>query len=96
MDDLDLTLRIPQKILTSNFFSLDGDVADYFTRRFSAGMLGVNIGVPVPREPMSFGGINLSNFGDFDITGDGGINFFTYRKKTTTKWAVPKVKSWLN
>jgi hypothetical protein len=35
-------------------------------------MIGVNIGVPVPREPFSFGGINRSKFGDSDITGGKG------------------------
>ena len=43
-------------------------------------MIGVNIGVPVPREPFSFGGILQSKFGDCsDITGEGGINFWTQR-----------------
>jgi malonate-semialdehyde dehydrogenase (acetylating)/methylmalonate-semialdehyde dehydrogenase len=45
----------------------------------------VNIGVPVPREPFSFGGINNSKFGDADITGDGAIEFFTQRQKITAK-----------
>jgi hypothetical protein len=52
--------------------------------------------VPVPREPFSFGGINASKFGDFDITGDGGLGFFTQRIKITTKWAPPKQASWLS
>lgn len=44
-------------------------------------MIGVNIGVPVPREPFSFGGILQSKFGDCsDITGEGGINFWTQRR----------------
>ena len=73
-----------------------GKTADWFTERFSAGMLGVNIGVPVPREPFSFGGINASKFGDFDITGDGGMEFFSYRKKVTTKWLPPQNQTWLN
>jgi hypothetical protein len=50
-----------------------GKIAEWFTSRFSAGMLGVNIGVPVPREPFSFGGFNASKFGDCDITGDGSL-----------------------
>ena len=37
------------------------------------------------REPFSFGGINASKFGDLDITGDGGLEFFTSRRKITTK-----------
>jgi len=59
-------------------------------------MVGVNIGVPVPREPFSFGGINQSRFGNFDITGIDGINFFTWRQKCTSKWISPKKKTWLN
>lgn len=59
-------------------------------KRLSAGMLGVNIGVPVPREPFSFGGIRDSKFGDVsDITGMGAINFFTELIKITTKWQPP-------
>jgi malonate-semialdehyde dehydrogenase (acetylating)/methylmalonate-semialdehyde dehydrogenase len=99
------------KISCSNFCSLircsslnylaciytsDGGVAEWFTKRFSAGMIGVNIGVPVPREPFSFGGINRSKFGDADITGDGAMEFFTSRRKVTTKWAPPKEQSWMS
>jgi malonate-semialdehyde dehydrogenase (acetylating)/methylmalonate-semialdehyde dehydrogenase len=77
-------------------YTENGKTAEWFTDRFSAGMLGVNIGVPVPREPFSFGGIRDSKFGDSDITGDGGIEFFSYRKKVTTKWTVPKQQSWMS
>ena len=66
-------------------YTVNGGVAEWFTDRFSAGMMGVNIGVPVPREPFSFGGINKSKFGDFDITGDGAMEFFSQRRKITTK-----------
>lgn len=77
-------------------YTQSGAVADWFTKRFHSGMLGVNIGVPVPREPFSFGGSERSKFGDFDITGDGGIELFTSRKKITTKWALPTEKNWMN
>ncbi|KAJ3415352.1 hypothetical protein HDV05_005089 [Chytridiales sp. JEL 0842] len=77
-------------------YTSNGGVAEWFTKRFSAGMIGVNIGVPVPREPFSFGGINKSKFGDSDITGDGAIQFFTWNKKITTKWAPPQEASWLS
>jgi len=66
-----------------------GAHAEWFTQRFEAGMVGVNIGVPVPREPFSFGGWNKSRFGDFDITGEHGIEFWTRKKKITTKWNPP-------
>ena len=67
-----------------------GQHSEYFLKRFNAGMLGVNVGVPVPREPFSFGGMNMSNFGTSDITGDGCMEFFTQRKKITQKWVPPQ------
>eukprot|EP00457_Paulinella_chromatophora_P002350 gb/GEZN01002354.1/.p1 GENE.gb/GEZN01002354.1/~~gb/GEZN01002354.1/.p1 ORF type:complete len:504 (+),score=49.67 gb/GEZN01002354.1/:325-1836(+) len=77
-------------------YTSQGTNAEWFCKRFSAGMLGVNIGVPVPREPFSFGGINRSKFGDFDITGSGCLEFFTQRKKVTTKWGPPKEQDWMS
>lgn len=47
-------------------YTSTGENALWFQKRFSAGMIGVNVGVPVPREPFAFGGINLSKFGDSD------------------------------
>ncbi|CAG8785009.1 3961_t:CDS:10, partial [Dentiscutata erythropus] len=78
-------------------YTTTGATSEWFISRFSAGMCGVNIGVPVPREPFSFGGINRSKFGNFmDITGDGGVEFFTWRRKVTTRWGTedldPKLK----
>jgi acyl-CoA reductase-like NAD-dependent aldehyde dehydrogenase len=70
-------------------YTTTGATAQWYTKRFSAGMLGVNIGVPVPREPFSFGGINYSNFGDSDITGEACIKFMTKTIKVTTKWVAP-------
>ena len=69
-------------------YTRDGAAAEFFALRFRAGMCGVSCGVPVPREPYSFGGMygTLSKFGDFDITGDGGMEFFSTRRKITTKW----------
>lgn len=71
-------------------YTSSGATADWFSRRFHAAMVGVNIGVPVPREPFSFGGLegSLSKFGEHDITGEGGLNFFTSLRKVTTKWAM--------
>lgn len=72
-------------------YTQSGAKADYATRRFKAGMLGVNVGVPVPREPFSFGGNNYSNVtGHHDITGQDGINFFTRKRKVTTRWGSDK------
>lgn len=77
-------------------YTSSGATASWFTSRFQAGMIGINIGVPVPREPFSFGGIGQSKFGDVDITGDGAIEFFTERRKVTTKWGAPSEASWLS
>lgn len=68
-----------------------GQHSEWFLNRFSAAMLGVNIGVPVPREPFSFGGMNESNYGDHDLTGEGGMEFFTQCKKITQKWVPPQI-----
>jgi malonate-semialdehyde dehydrogenase (acetylating) / methylmalonate-semialdehyde dehydrogenase len=67
-----------------------GAVAEWFTSRFRAAMLGVNIGIPVPREPFSFGGLygTDSKFGTSDITGDGAMEFFSSRRKVTSKWSA--------
>jgi malonate-semialdehyde dehydrogenase (acetylating) / methylmalonate-semialdehyde dehydrogenase len=64
--------------------------AEWFTKRFRAAMLGVNIGIPVPREPFSFGGLygTFSKYGTSDITGDGATEFFTNRIKITSKWTA--------
>eukprot|EP00343_Euplotes_focardii_P011234 CAMPEP_0205830906 /NCGR_PEP_ID=MMETSP0206-20130828/42481_1 /ASSEMBLY_ACC=CAM_ASM_000279 /TAXON_ID=36767 /ORGANISM="Euplotes focardii, Strain TN1" /LENGTH=503 /DNA_ID=CAMNT_0053135007 /DNA_START=20 /DNA_END=1528 /DNA_ORIENTATION=+ len=75
-------------------YTSSGAHAQWFSKRFSVGMVGVNIGVPVPREPFSFGGSNASKFGDFDVTGDGAMEFFTKRKKVSTKWNVPEKQDW--
>jgi malonate-semialdehyde dehydrogenase (acetylating) / methylmalonate-semialdehyde dehydrogenase len=69
-----------------------GAHAEWFTPRFRAGMIGVNIGVPVPREPFSFGGLygSLSKYGSMvDTTGEGFLEFCTNRRKITSKWSFP-------
>eukprot|EP00756_Hemistasia_phaeocysticola_P035201 Hpha_TRINITY_DN16569_c2_g2::TRINITY_DN16569_c2_g2_i1::g.134484::m.134484/K00140/mmsA, iolA, ALDH6A1; malonate-semialdehyde dehydrogenase (acetylating) / methylmalonate-semialdehyde dehydrogenase len=78
-------------------YTSSGAHAEWFAKRFTANMLGVNIGVPVPREPFSFGGMGLSKFGQSgDITGDSAIEFFTRRKKITTKWVPPVQRTWMD
>lgn len=77
-------------------FTESGGLARYVTDRASAGMVGVNVGVPVPREPFSFGGWNDSKFGVGDITGRGSIEFWTRSKKTTTKWNREAGATWMS
>ena len=80
----------------SSVFTQNGSMADYVMERVSAGMVGVNIGVPVPREPFSFGGWNESRFGVNDITGKSSIHFWTKLKKRTTKWNPEAWTNWMS
>lgn len=80
----------------ASVFTQSGGVARYVAEHASAGMIGVNIGVPVPREPFSFGGWNESKFGACDITGKSSIEFFTKPKKTTIKWNPEARSGWMS
>jgi len=77
-------------------FTQSGGLAKQVIDRASAGMIGVNIGVPVPREPFSFGGWNESKFGVGDITGRSSIEFWTQNKKTTIKWNPEARTNWMS
>lgn len=80
----------------ASVFTQSGGAARYVMEHASAGMIGVNIGVPVPREPFSFGGWNDSRFGANDITGKSSIEFWTKLKKTTTKWNAEAGINWMS
>jgi len=77
-------------------YTSSGEVASYFTERASAGMIGVNIGVPVPREPFPFGGWNDSSYGEGDLTGHGSFDFWTKSKKVTVKWTDKNRSNWMS
>ena len=77
-------------------YTSSGGTAQYFADRASAGMIGVNIGVPVPREPFAFGGWNESAFGGGDITGETAIDFWTRARKVTTKWEASGKANWMS
>ncbi len=98
-DDLDAAIAIENASEYGNaaaIFTQSGGLAHYFSERASAGMIGVNIGVPVPREPFSFGGWNESRFGVGDITGKSSIEFWTKSKKITTKWNPESQVNWMS
>ncbi len=80
----------------ASVFTQSGGAARYVIEHASAGMIGVNIGVPVPREPFSFGGWNESKFGAGDITGKSSIEFLTKPKKTTIKWNPESKVNWMS
>jgi malonate-semialdehyde dehydrogenase (acetylating) / methylmalonate-semialdehyde dehydrogenase len=77
-------------------FTSRGAVARAVAERATAGMVGVNIGVPVPREPFSFGGTKQSRFGAGDMTGAGGLELWTQLKKITSKWAPQSDATWMS
>ena len=97
--DVDEALTIQHRSPYGNaaaVFTESGGVARYVMEKASAGMVGVNVGVPVPREPFGFGGWNDSKFGVGDITGRGSIEFWTQSKKMTTKWNKEAGVNWMS
>jgi malonate-semialdehyde dehydrogenase (acetylating) / methylmalonate-semialdehyde dehydrogenase len=97
--DLSEALRIEKSVEYGNacsVFTSNGAIAERVSREASAGMVGVNVGVPVPREPFSFGGINASKFGHGDITGHQSLDFWSNVKKVTTKWEPQTDSSWMS
>ena len=79
-----------------SIFTESGGAARAAMEGASAGMVGVNVGVPVPREPFGFGGWNDSRFGVGDITGKSSIEFWTRTKKITTKWNREAGTNWMS
>jgi malonate-semialdehyde dehydrogenase (acetylating) / methylmalonate-semialdehyde dehydrogenase len=73
----------------SAIFTRDGGAARRFTFEAEAGMIGVNVPIPVPVAFYSFGGWNASLFGDSHIYGPEGIKFYTRGKVVTSRWPDP-------
>lgn len=80
----------------ASVFTQSAKLSTEISQKLKAGMIGVNIGVPVPREPFSFGGWDDSRFGVGDITGESSIDFWTQEKKTTVKWNPEDKKDWMS
>ncbi|MFC8989594.1 CoA-acylating methylmalonate-semialdehyde dehydrogenase, partial [Streptomyces sp. NPDC057115] len=70
-------------------FTRDGGAARRFQLEVKAGMVGVNVPIPVPVGYHSFGGWKDSLFGDLHIYGNDGIAFYTRGKVVTTRWPDP-------
>ncbi|MER5668425.1 CoA-acylating methylmalonate-semialdehyde dehydrogenase [Streptomyces mirabilis] len=67
-------------------FTADGHTARTFLAKVKAGMVGVNVPIPVPMAFHSFGGWKRSLFGDHHIHGPEGVRFYTRYKTATTRW----------
>jgi malonate-semialdehyde dehydrogenase (acetylating)/methylmalonate-semialdehyde dehydrogenase len=70
-------------------FTRDGGVARQFQFEVQAGMVGINVPIPVPVAYYSFGGWKNSLFGDTHVYGPEGINFYTRGKVVTSRWPDP-------
>jgi malonate-semialdehyde dehydrogenase (acetylating) / methylmalonate-semialdehyde dehydrogenase len=67
-------------------FTRDGDAARDFAHRVQAGMVGINVPIPVPMAFHSFGGWKRSLFGDHHMHGAEGVRFYTRLKTVTARW----------
>ncbi|MCG3170116.1 MAG: putative 3-oxopropanoate dehydrogenase [Pseudomonadales bacterium] len=67
-------------------FTRDGEAARHFTDHVQAGMVGVNVALPVPVAIHSFGGWKRSLFGDLCAYGPDAVRFYTRRKTVTQRW----------
>ncbi|KNB50475.1 CoA-acylating methylmalonate-semialdehyde dehydrogenase [Streptomyces caatingaensis] len=70
-------------------FTRDGGAARRFQLEVQAGMVGVNVPIPVPVGYHSFGGWKDSLFGDHHVYGNDGVHFYTRGKVVTTRWPDP-------
>ena len=74
-------------------FTRDGGAARRFQFDINVGMVGVNVPIPVPVAYYSFGGWKASLFGDANMYGPAGIDFYTRTKTVTSRWPDPSTSS---
>ncbi|HEY5809604.1 MAG TPA: CoA-acylating methylmalonate-semialdehyde dehydrogenase [Povalibacter sp.] len=87
--DLDSALKLVNEHEFGNgtaIFTSDGDAARKFSHSVQAGMVGVNVPIPVPMSFHSFGGWKRSLFGDLHVHGPDGVRFYTRLKTVTSRW----------
>jgi malonate-semialdehyde dehydrogenase (acetylating)/methylmalonate-semialdehyde dehydrogenase len=70
----------------TSIFTRDGGAAREFSRRVAAGMVGINVPIPVPMAFHSFGGWKRSLFGPLHMHGPDGVRFYTRLKTVTARW----------
>ena len=74
-------------------FTRDGGAARQFQFDINVGMVGINVPIPVPVAYYSFGGWKASLFGDSNMYGPAGIDFYTRTKTVTSRWPDPATSS---
>ena len=95
IDDFEEGLAITNASQFANgscIFTESGYYAREFARRTHAGMVGVNVGIPVPVSFFPFAGHKASFFGDLHILGTDGVAFYTETKCVTTRWFTEEEK----
>lgn len=70
----------------ASIFTRSGSAARHFQSKADAGMIGVNVPIPVPVGYYSFGGWKDSLFGDLHVYGEDGFRFYTRGKVVTSRW----------
>ena len=89
VDSLDDALALIERNGYGNgaaIFTGDGAAAQRFETEVAAGMVGINVAIPVPVSYYSFGGWDSSLFGDLHIYGPDGVKFYTRGKAVTSRW----------
>ena len=75
-----------------SIFTRDGGAARRFQFEVEAGMVGINVPIPVPMAYYSFGGWGASLFGDTHVHGADGVRFYTRGKVVTSRFADPATR----
>jgi malonate-semialdehyde dehydrogenase (acetylating)/methylmalonate-semialdehyde dehydrogenase len=87
--DLAAALRLVNQHEFGNgtaIFTSSGEAARSFTQAVEAGMVGINVPIPVPMAFHSFGGWKRSLFGPLHVHGPDGVRFYTRLKTVTSRW----------
>ena len=95
VDDLDQAMQLVDDHEYGNgtcLFTRDGEAARYFSDNIKAGMVGINVPLPVPVSYHSFGGWKRSLFGDLSAYGPDGVRFYTRRKTISQRWPSSSVR----
>ena len=96
VDTADEALRIVNANPYGNgaaVFTRDGGAARSFELDVEAGMVGINVPIPVPVAYYSFGGWKDSLFGDSHMYGAEGVHFYTRTKVVTSRWPNPSTSA---
>lgn len=70
-------------------FTNDGHASNQFINQVEAGMIGVNVPVPLPVSYFNFGGLRRSKFGESHLYGPDAARFYTKIKTVSQKWLTP-------